>query len=78
MFASSLVTKQTELKREKRRSDRLLCQMLPKAVARQLKQRKQVRRCSRSAQMFVKQIEGKSCHSRHTHLEETVDYFGKF
>jgi hypothetical protein len=42
MFASSLMTKQTELKRERKRSDRLLCQMLPKAVAKQLKQRRQV------------------------------------
>ena len=41
-FASGLVSKTTELKRERKRCDRLLCQMLPKAVVRQLKQRKQV------------------------------------
>ena len=43
-FASGLVSKTTELKRERKRCDRLLCQMLPKAVVRQLKQKKQVRR----------------------------------
>jgi hypothetical protein len=37
------VSKTTELKRERKRCDRLLCQMLPKAVVRQLKQRRQVR-----------------------------------
>ncbi|KZS08548.1 Uncharacterized protein APZ42_027199 [Daphnia magna] len=41
-FASGLVSKTTELKRERKRCDRLLCQMLPKAVVRQLKQRRQV------------------------------------
>lgn len=41
-FASGLVSKTTELKRERKRCDRLLCQMLPKAVVRQLKERKQV------------------------------------
>jgi len=41
-FASGLLTKTSELKRERQRCDRLLCQMLPKAVVKQLKQKKQV------------------------------------
>ncbi|XP_069992016.1 uncharacterized protein [Penaeus vannamei] len=42
IFASTLTVKGIELKREKRRSDRLIHQMLPKAVALQLKKKKMV------------------------------------
>ncbi|XP_042875536.1 receptor-type guanylate cyclase gcy-2-like [Penaeus japonicus] len=42
IFASTLTVKGMELKREKRRCDRLIHQMLPKAVAMQLKKKKLV------------------------------------
>lgn len=42
MYASNLAQKARELKREKRKSDTLLFQMLPPSVAQQLKQTQQV------------------------------------
>lgn len=48
MYAANLAQKARELKREKRKSDTLLFQMLPPSVAQQLKQTQQV-----SAQYFV-------------------------
>ena len=43
IFANNIVRKAEELKREKKKSDRLLFQMLPPSVAQELKQKKQVR-----------------------------------
>ena len=43
MYAVNLAQKAKELKREKRKSDSLLFQMLPPSVAMQLKQTQQVR-----------------------------------
>jgi len=45
MYAANLAQKARELKREKRKSDTLLFQMLPPSVAQQLKQIQQVRGC---------------------------------
>lgn len=42
MYAANLAQKARELKREKRKSDTLLFQMLPPSVAQQLKQTQQV------------------------------------
>jgi len=42
MFSFSLLRKAEELKREKKKSDRLLFQMLPPSVAQELKQKRQV------------------------------------
>lgn len=42
MYASHLQEKASELKKEKRKSDMLLYQMLPPSVAMQLKQNEQV------------------------------------
>ncbi|XP_068234006.1 uncharacterized protein [Palaemon carinicauda] len=42
IFSDTLATKMSQLKVEKKRSDRLLYQMLPVVVAKQLKQKKQV------------------------------------
>ena len=42
MYAANLAQKARELKREKRKSDTLLFQMLPLSVAQQLKQTQQV------------------------------------
>lgn len=44
MYAANLAQKARELKREKRKSDTLLFQMLPPSVAQQLKQTQQVTR----------------------------------
>lgn len=42
MYAANLALKARELKKEKRKSDSLLFQMLPPSVATQLKQTRQV------------------------------------
>lgn len=42
IFATNLIRKAEELKKEKKKSDRLLFQMLPPSVAQELKQKRQV------------------------------------
>jgi hypothetical protein len=42
MYSANLAQKAKELKKEKKKSDTLLFQMLPPSVAQQLKQTKQV------------------------------------
>jgi len=42
VFANNLIVKAEELKREKKKSDRLLFQMLPASIAQELKQKRQV------------------------------------
>lgn len=46
LFSDTLSVKMSQLKTEKKRSDRLLYQMLPIEVARQLRQNRQVCRAS--------------------------------
>lgn len=48
LYAAHLAVKARELKREKRKSDMLLFQMLPPSVAQQLKQTQQVRETNES------------------------------
>lgn len=42
VFATNLMLKAEELKKEKKKSDRLLFQMLPASIAQELKQKRQV------------------------------------